>query len=116
MSNLRLQHYGLFRQEPYQEPRLTGHKAFRQTLLVIFWMVIGAGFMSVLPSRHSPHKPMGLAGAAMTTVFVGGYYFYRKIWRPWRDGPPGYRLVGEFEVREKNNLLLEVLGAACSWP
>ncbi|MGI4875672.1 MAG: hypothetical protein ACRYFX_31330 [Janthinobacterium lividum] len=28
----------------------------------------------------------------------------KVAWRPWRDGPPGYRLVGEFEVREKNHL------------
>jgi len=46
-------------------------------------------------------NPWFAFGVAM---LVGGYFIYTVAWRPWRDGPPGYRLVGEFEVREKNHL------------
>lgn len=37
-------------------------------------------------------------------VLIGSYFIYTVAWRPWRDGPPGYRLVGDFEVREKDHL------------
>ena len=37
-------------------------------------------------------------------VLIGGHFIYTLAWRPWRDGTPGYRLVGEFEVREKDHL------------
>ena len=37
-------------------------------------------------------------------VLIGSYFVYTVAWRPWRDGPPGYQLVGEFEVREKDHL------------
>ena len=40
----------------------------------------------------------------LLAALIGGYFIYEKAWRPWRNGPPGYRLVGEFEVREKNHL------------
>jgi|GEM_PF-6291194 len=37
-------------------------------------------------------------------VLIGGVPYLTRIWRNWREGPPGYRLVGEFEVREKDHL------------
>ncbi|QKG57289.1 hypothetical protein GKZ68_12065 [Hymenobacter sp. BRD128] len=42
--------------------------------------------------------------AFIVVGLVGSYFIYSVAWRPWRDGPPGYRLVGEFEVREKDHL------------
>jgi len=101
---LESKYYGLFRREPHQEPRLTGSVAIGKTILTIFWVVIGAAIASIIPSRHPPHKPIGLGWAAGFALLVGGHHLYRSVWRPWLNGPAGYRLVGEFEVREKDNL------------
>ncbi|MGI4834832.1 MAG: hypothetical protein ACRYFK_15360 [Janthinobacterium lividum] len=47
---------------------------------------------------------MGLWFGTCMTLLVSGSHLFRSVWRPWRYGPPGYRLIGEFEVREKDHL------------
>jgi hypothetical protein len=100
----------LFRREPYREPTLTSRGAIGRAVLIVFGTMIGAALLLLLPSRpfFRPHtqvqEAIEFATGVGMAVLVGGYYLYTTVWRPWRDGPPGYRLVGEFEVREKNHL------------
>jgi hypothetical protein len=62
----------------------------------------------LLPSRpFSQPQSSGVENFIVSVVIVvvsSSYCGYQFIWRPWRDGPPGYRLVGEFIVKEKNHL------------
>ncbi|MDO7887643.1 hypothetical protein [Hymenobacter cheonanensis] len=96
----------MFRREPYQEPALTGREAFNRAILIVAGMVLGAALLPELPRRpfFRPKPPMNFWVAFGVVVLVGSHFIYTVAWRPWRDGPPGYRLVGEFEVREKDHL------------
>jgi hypothetical protein len=98
----------LFRRESHREPALTSRDAINRAVLIVVGTVVGAALLPLLPSRpffrsHS-QGPLHVAFGISTAVLAGGYYLYTTVWRPWRDGPPSYRLVGEFEVREKNHL------------
>jgi hypothetical protein len=100
----------LFRREPHREPALTSRGAIGRAVLIVAGTVLGAALLPMLPSRpfFRPHsqsqEATHLAVGVSMAVLVGSYYLYTTVWRPWRDGPPSYRLVGEFEVREKNHL------------
>jgi hypothetical protein len=96
----------LFHRESYQEPAFTGRDAFNRAILIVGGTVLGALLLPELPRRPFFHpKPAGSSLVALVmVVLIGSYFIYKVAWRPWRDGPPGYRLVGKFEVREKDHL------------
>jgi hypothetical protein len=98
--------HDLFRREPYKEPALTGQGAFKRAVLIVVGMVLVALVLPELPRRpfFHPKPPASFAAGVVMAMMVGSYSLYKLVWRPWRDGPPGYRLVGEFEVREKDHL------------
>lgn len=100
--------HALFRREPHREPALTGRGAVGRVILILAGTAVGAALLSQLPRRPffgPQHQgPVQLAFGVGMAMLVSGYYFYTIVWRPWRDGPPSYRLVGEFEVCEKNHL------------
>ena len=100
--------HDLFHQESYREPALTGREAFNRAVLILAGTVLGALLLPQLPTRPF-FRPKGSENSSVVfgvvmAMLIGSYYLYKVAWRPWRDGPPGYRLVGEFEVREKNHL------------
>jgi hypothetical protein len=96
----------LFHREPYHEPALTGREAFNRAVLIVAGMVLGTALLPELPRRpfFRPKPPMNSWFAFAVMVLIGSHFMYTVAWRPWRDGPPDYRLVGEFEVRDKDHL------------
>jgi hypothetical protein len=100
---LERRYYSLFQREPYKEPHLTARGAISQTVQICFWMVVGGVFFAVLPSRHPAQKPIGWL-ISVVMALIGGVPYLTRTWLAWHNGPPGYRLVGEFEVREKDHL------------
>lgn len=98
--------HDLFQREPYEEPALTGREAFNRAVLIVAGMVLGTALLPELPRRpfFRPKPPVNFWLVFAVVAVVGGHFIYSLAWRPWRDGPPGYRLVGNFEVREKDHL------------
>jgi len=98
--------HDLFQREPYEEPALTGREAFNRAVLIVAGMVLGTALLPELPRRpfFRPKPPVNFWLVFAVVAVVCGHFIYSLAWRPWRDGPPGYRLVGNFEVREKDHL------------
>lgn len=77
-------------------------------MLIVASMVVGSLVLPVLPRRpFFRPKSTGEFDVAFVVAggaLVGSYSLYEVVWRPWRYGPLGYRLAGEFVVQEKNYL------------
>ena len=97
----------LCRQEPYAVaseeltlPGVLGRLAIAGLILVGTTLVL-----PLLPSRHKSSPEAEWFASAAIGLLLAGSYLYTYVWRPLFGREPGYRLVGEFVVREKYSVL-----------